>query len=647
MPRGLRRIIFSGMLLAVLICVLSFSASAFTYQGSVNDIDLNTFSVNIGGTTLPLSQYPDGSVTPFSSLSESNYANYMTVADGKLYGLSLSGNLWLRSAECMAFSRYVYAALYYKYPATATMDNYIANAINPYGSYAYIDKISSPWGGGTYTASQFEAIVKSCYPGSFIRQGGHSMVIMAIFNDGLIVYDANGMGNYNEVDVRKYTWQGYINKYGARTIYALQVPSYYPGYTYSTGSSGGGAYDYDLDTSKAGTYQVVNVSTSLNVRSGPGTSFAQVGKVSAGTQVDVLGTYSGWAAINYNGSVCWLSLDYLQVISLKVTVDGYTLDTSKAGTYQVNSPNVGYLNVREKPGTYYTMVGTVAHGSVVEVIGTYSGWAAISFNGAYRWVSMDYLVAYTGEITVTFDAGGGYCTLANQVYKSGTTFGSLPTPVKSERVFLGWYYGEQYMNSDSAVPTTDITLTAKWGVKSYVDVDDTAWYANAVEYVYDSGIMSGSNPNQFLPDMTLNRASAAQILYNMMGRPDYTVDTATYTDVSPDDWYYKAVEWCTANKLVQGNGYGQYMPGDEISRQDFVLILFRFANYLGKGTSARADLSSFPDSGSIKDYGVDAVQWAVAEGIINGRGDGTLAPLEGAQRSMIAQILCRYHKLYG
>lgn len=639
----LKRVLFSCLIVAALVCLFCFSASAFTYEGSVNDVNLSTYSINIGGTVLPLSKYPDGSVTPFSDTD--NYYSYMTVSEAKEYGINLSSNLWLRSAECMAFARYVYAALYYKYPATATMDNYIASTINPYGSYSYVDMISSPWTGGTYTAADFASLIKSCYPGSFIRQGGHSMVIMSIFDDGLIVYDANGMGNYNEVDVRKYTWQGYINVYGSRSIYALQTPSYYPGYTDSLGRTGGGAYDYNLDITKAGKYQVVNVDSYLKIRSGPSATNSIVGKAYSGDQFDVLGTYNGWAAVVYNGAACWLSLDYLEVVALNVVINGYTLDTSTAGTYQVNSPSLGYLNVRALPSSASSSAkkGTLAHKSVIQVLGTYNVWAAIEYNGNYCWVHTDYLTPYVPKITVTFDANGGTSSQTTGTYQVGATFGSLPTATKSQRTLMGWYYNGSRYTANSTVPSGDITLTAKWSLYSFTDVDESAWYAPAVKYVYDNAMMNGYSDTSFGPEDTLTRAMMAQILYNLANKPAVTSTAVSFTDVPSSEWYYDAVQWAAENGLVLGRGDGIFDPDSVIKRQEMVTMIWRYVfQYLKKGSDVRGDLSVFSDYSSILSYAVEAMEWAVGEGIVNGMGDGIIAPDGVATRGQIAKILMEY-----
>ena len=635
MHTRLKRLLLCGFVVAVLTCLFCFSASAFTYEGSVNDVDLSTYSINIGGTTLPLSDFPDGTKTTFDG---STYNHYMTVSQAAQYGISLSSNLWLRSAECMAFARYVYAALYYKYPATSTMDNYIASTINTSGSYAYIDMVSSPWSGGSYTAAQFESLIKSCYPGSVIRQGGHSMVIMSIFDDGLIVYDANGTYDYNVVDVRKYTWSGYISAYGSRAINALQIPSYYPGYTDSLGRSGGGAYDYELDITNAGTYKVINVSSYLNIRSGPATTYSVVGKAYLNDEFEVLGTYNGWAAIDYNGAAGWLSLSYLELIERALTIDGYLLNVDTAGTYEVY--NTSKVNVRALPTTSSTDVGDLYAGTVVDVLGTYSTWAAIVYNGDYCWVHTNYLTPYVPKITVTFNANGGTASQTSGTYAVGSAFGSLPTATKAKRNLIGWFSGQTKYTSSSVVPSSDITLTAKWGLYSFIDVFESDWYFESVKYVYDSGVMNGLSNTEFQPGANLTRAMMAQILYNLAGKPAVASTSATFTDVKSTDWYFAAVEWCKANGVINGRDDGTFDPLTSISRQDMVTMIFRYVtNYLRQDTSNRGNLSAFTDRSDIDSYALDALQWAVAEGLVNGMDDGTLQPKSTATRAQVAKIM--------
>lgn len=635
----LKRGLLCGLLLAVLLGVFCFSASAFYYEGSIYDVDLSTYSINIGGTELPLSKYPDGSVTPFSSYDRS----YMTVSEARQYGVYLSEDLWLRSAECMAFARYVYAALYYKYPATATMDTYIAAEINPYKPYAYIDVISSPVEGGTYSASDIEQLFKSCYPGSFIRQGGHSMVIMSIFDDGIIIYDGNGMGNYNEVDVRKYSWQGYVNSYGSRTIYALQIPSYYPGYTDSLGRSGGGAYDFELDTSEAGTYRV-NVSSTLNVRSGPGTYYSIVGSLTGGTEVEVLGTNNGWACIDYNGAACWLSMNYLDLVKLALKIDGYQVDTDDAGEYEVY--NCTYVNVRSGPGTSFSRVDRIPAGSRVNVLGTYGYWAAVTYDSTEAWISMDYLTPYKKRLVVNFDAKGGTIDYNKYQYVVGEPFGSLPSGTKYERGFMGWFLNGVLYTEETIVPdVNELTLTARWHVLNYKDVYENSWYCSYVERAFALGLIS--DDVAFNPERYTKRGEFVTVLSRIFTRAtgedisEYTSDM--FTDVKPGYYYDAPIGWAYSNGIVNGVSATEFKPESQITREQLATILYRYICSMGIIDEYVGDdhYLGFYDADQVSDYAVTALNWAIDNGILVGDNYGNLRPKAPAKRSEMVTLAVR------
>lgn len=641
MRKHLKHILCSGFILAAILMLFCVSVSAFDYTGSVNDVNLSTYTIDIGGTVLPLAEFPAGSHSPYDNTETA----YMTVEQAAQYGISLSSDLWLRGSECVGFARYVYAALYYKYPADATMDNYLAYQINGNSIY-YEDVITSVIPGGSYTASDAAKLIKSCYPGSVIRMGGHSMVIMSIFNDGLIIYDANfSYTDYNVVDVRKYTWESFVEKLGSRDIAALQIPAYYPGYTDSLGRSFNGVYEYDIDTSTAGVYEVYNVSSKLNIRSAPSTSSSIVGELYPGDTVEVLGSYYGsdkeWAAINHNGAGCWVAMEYLKLLYKNETEDGFTLDTSDAGTYEVyNCASLGYVRVRSGPGTSYDQVGTLAYGSIVTVYGSYNGWAVVDYNGSREWVSMDYLTPYVQKITITFDPNGGTVSSTTMTVNAGSAIGEMPTGTKTDRTLIGWFNGNTQYTSSSIAPSSDLTLKAKWGIYSFVDVEETQWYADPVMFVYDHNVMNGVSETLFRPDSELTRAMMVQILYNLAGKPAVSAGTSTFTDVSSSDWYYAAVEWAAMNGLTNGYSDGTFKPSGSITRQDMVTMIWRYANnYLGLDTFNRADLSQFSDGDTVSDYAKAAVEWAVAEGLVNGTGNGMLKPLATATRAQIAKIM--------
>ena len=113
-------------------------------------------------------------------------------------------------------------------------------------------------------------------------------------------------------------------------------------------------------------------------------------------------------------------------------------------------------------------------------------------------------------------------------------------------------------------------------------------------------------------------------------------------------WYADGVAWASKNGIVTGVGGGKFNPNGNVTREQIATFLFRYAEYLGYNTSKRADLSRFPDSGSVSNFAKDAMSWAVATGILNGTttNDITiLAPKSPATRAQAASFLLRFGKV--
>ena len=123
------------------------------------------------------------------------------------------------------------------------------------------------------------------------------------------------------------------------------------------------------------------------------------------------------------------------------------------------------------------------------------------------------------------------------------------------------------------------------------------------------------------------------------GKPDVTAQNI-FTDVKKGAWCFDAVTWAAQKDIVKGYGNGLYGPNDNIIREQFVAILWRHA---GRPAS-NADLNSFNDSDMASGYAVTALQWAVEEGIISGKGNGKLDPTGNATRAEVAQMLMNYFK---
>lgn len=182
-----------------------------------------------------------------------------------------------------------------------------------------------------------------------------------------------------------------------------------------------------------------------------------------------------------------------------------------------------------------------------------------------------------------------------------------------------------------------------WDVFEDVNADD--WFVKSVQYVYDNRIMTGMDVTHFGPAVELSRAMFATMLYRMEQEPDITYDADIFPDVADQLFYTKAVMWANKNGIVTGyKEEGLFRPEKNITREEMVTMLYRYANYKGIQETHEDVTLNFPDAGNITEYAVPAVKWAVKAGIISGNEDGTLAPQGLASRGQCAAMIERYMK---
>ena len=184
-----------------------------------------------------------------------------------------------------------------------------------------------------------------------------------------------------------------------------------------------------------------------------------------------------------------------------------------------------------------------------------------------------------------------------------------------------------------------ITLTDK--DTGYSDVSASAWYADAVAYVTDNGMMQG-NAGRFMPNDNLDRAMMAQILYNLEDNPAVSGGSA-FGDVGSGSWYADAVAWASANSVITGYDNGNYGPNDSITREQMALMLYRYAALKGYDTTqSGAGLTGFADAESVSSWASEAMTWAVNAGVINGKDGNRLDPQGTATRAEVAQVLMNF-----
>ena len=181
---------------------------------------------------------------------------------------------------------------------------------------------------------------------------------------------------------------------------------------------------------------------------------------------------------------------------------------------------------------------------------------------------------------------------------------------------------------EPALPFTDVT-------------EGEDWFYDAVAYVYENGIMAGTSETTFEPGMLLDRAQAAQLFYNLEGKPAVTGDS-TFTDVTSGHWAVDAITWAAQNDIVVGIGGNLYDPDSNVTREQFAVMLYKYARFKGYDLTAAGDLTQFPDAGSISSWAETALSWANGNELINGHESGTIDPKGSTIRAQAASILANF-----
>ena len=175
----------------------------------------------------------------------------------------------------------------------------------------------------------------------------------------------------------------------------------------------------------------------------------------------------------------------------------------------------------------------------------------------------------------------------------------------------------------------------------FVDVDRNSWYNDAVQYVFDKGMMNGTSDTTFSPMAPTTRGMIITMLYRLEGQPAFT-GTPTFKDVPAGEWFTDAVAWGTENGIIKGYSAEKFGPMDPITREQMAAILHRYAAFKSYDLSADADLNKFVDANQTGAWAVEDVRWANAHSLITGLEDNRLAPKNNAVRAQVATILMRF-----
>ncbi len=242
-------------------------------------------------------------------------------------------------------------------------------------------------------------------------------------------------------------------------------------------------------------------------------------------------------------------------------------------------------------------------------------------------------------IVVKKDTGDLSATANKTVKVMNGTKNNINVTINGVSRTIGKNATETFVYTSGGGGTPSEPEEPTWPFTDVTEGDD--WFYDAVAYVYENGIMAGTDETIFDPYMELDRAMAAQLFYNLEGKPAVTGDS-TFTDVTSGHWAVDAITWAAQNDIVAGIGGNLYDPDSNVTREQFAVMLYKYARFKGYDLTATGDLTRFPDAGSISSWAETALSWANGNGLINGHENGTIDPKGSTIRAQAASIMANF-----
>lgn len=177
----------------------------------------------------------------------------------------------------------------------------------------------------------------------------------------------------------------------------------------------------------------------------------------------------------------------------------------------------------------------------------------------------------------------------------------------------------------------------------FEDVKSEDWFHDDIKYVFESGLMNGISTEFFAPNAKLTRAMLVTVLYRLEGEPA-TNRSIPFADIDMGAYYANAVSWAQQNGIVKGISETAFSPDTYITREQLAAIMHRYAQYKTYDVSVgeNTNILSYTDAEAVSEYAIASMQYACGSGLINGKSASTLAPKDGATRAEVAAIIRRF-----
>lgn len=302
-------------------------------------------------------------------------------------------------------------------------------------------------------------------------------------------------------------------------------------------------------------------------------------------------------------------------VTVTDTVTGNTLSVSQSST----DKNIYYFTMPEHP---VSVKVEFQEGYAIKVADTKYGKVKVSAENADE----------DDVITITTEPDKGYAVSKISIKTDGGETVTYRTSIATKNSY--YFY----------MPDDNVTITVTFGVAHkdmpFTDVYSYSWFYDAVQFVYDNDIMNGVSDTSFNPDGTVTRGMIVTMLWRMAGEP-YSFGGG-FSDVPAGHYCYSAAAWASRNGIVNGMTSTTFAPDTNITREQLVTILYRYAQYLGYSTTG-SSLYGFTDASSVSSYATNAMSWAVKYGIISGVTTTTLVPAGTATRAQAAQMFMSFY----
>lgn len=253
--------------------------------------------------------------------------------------------------------------------------------------------------------------------------------------------------------------------------------------------------------------------------------------------------------------------------------------------------------------------------------------------------------------TVSFNTNGG-STVESQKVKSGNKLTVPKNPSRNGYTFDGWYSDKQLINvyDFNTEVSKSFTLYAKWienvpvgWNNPFDDVSESDWFFKNVEYVTANGWFNGISDNEFAPNNSLTRTMLVTVLWRAEGSPE-TDAPLPFTDAGQNEYYSEALRWAADKEIVKGMTETTFEPDNSITREQIAAIIFRYARYKGdKPDGAWAIHLDYGDAAEISDWASEAVMYCKLKGVMTGDDMNMFNPKNNTTRAEAAAVLQRFY----